>query len=154
MTYESLLQEAEDNNIEVIEFTFESDCMAMCVDNIIALSDKLVTVREKKCVLAEEFGHYHTTVGNILDLNNTCNRKQELKARKYAYEKLITLEDLIKASYEGCTNTYELAEYLDVTEKFLKDTLEHYQNKYGLYAEVDNYCIFFNPLTVCKYNYE
>jgi hypothetical protein len=80
-------------------------------------------------------------------------QKQELKARKYAYEKLITLKDIIKASYTGCTNLFELAEYLDVTQQFLKETLQHYQNKYGLYAEVGNYCVYFNPLTVCKYNY-
>ena len=154
MTYELLLQEAEDNSIEVIEFTFESDCKAMIVDNIIAMSDKLITDKEKKCILAEEIGHYHTSSGNILNLNKISNRKQELKARKYAFEKLITLKDIIKASYKGCTNLFELAEYLDVTEQFLKDTLQHYQNKYGLYTEVGNYCIYFNPLTVCKYKYE
>lgn len=153
MTYNSLLQEAEDNNIEIIEFTFESDSMGMCVDNIIALSDKLDTTVEKKCILAEELGHYYTTVGNISDLRDVLNRKQERKARNWSCEKLIPLKSILKAYYNQCTNLYELAEYLDVTEKFLKDALEYYQSKYGLYKEVGNYCIYFNPLTVCKYNY-
>lgn len=154
MTFEALLQEANDNNIEIIEFTFESDCKGMYVDKTIAMSVKLNTRKEKKCVLAEELGHHYTTIGNITDLKNVCNRKQELIARKWSYEKLMPLESLIKASFEGCSNLYELAEYLDVTEAFLKDALEYYQNKYGLYAEMEDYCIYFSPLTVCKYNYE
>jgi len=154
MTYDDLLQEADSNNIEIIEFTFDSNCKAMCVDNVIAMSVKLNNIKEKRCVLAEELGHQFTSSGNIIDLKSVCNRKQELKARNWSYEKLIPLKILIKASYEGCTNLFELAECLDVTEEFLKDTLQYYQNKYGLYTEVDNHCIYFNPLTVCKYSYE
>ena len=154
MTYDDLLQEADSNNIEIIDFTFDSNCKAMCVDNVIAMSVKLKTIKEKRCVLAEELGHQFTSTGNIIDLKSVCNWKQELKARKWSYERLVPLKTLISASYDGCTNLYELAEYLDVTEEFLKDTLQYYQNKYGLYAEVEDYAIYFSPLTVCKYNYE
>ncbi len=154
MTFEGLLQEADDNNIEIIEFTFESDCMAMCVDNTIAMSAKLDTSKDKKCILAEELGHCYITSGNIINMKNVCNCKQERIARNWSFERLIPLESLISASCEGCTNLYELAEYLDVTEEFLKEALQHYQNKYGLYTEVGDYCIYFSPLTVCKYNYE
>jgi len=154
MTYEGLLHEAYNNNIEIIEFNFESDCMGMCVENKIAMSPKLKTTTEKKCVLAEELGHYYTTSGNILDLKTICNRRQELKTRNWSYDKLVPLKDLINASFECCTNKFELAEHLDVTEEFLSGALKYYESKYGLYAEVGNYCIYFNPLTVCKYNYE
>ncbi|MEN6618172.1 MAG: ImmA/IrrE family metallo-endopeptidase [Rikenellaceae bacterium] len=153
MTFEQLAQIAEDENIEFIEMTFPGDLKGLCKYKKIGINKKLNST-EKRCVLAEELGHYYTTVGNITDLKSVCNRKQEIKARKYAFETLVPLKSIIKASYEGCINLYELAEYLDVTEKFLSDTLEHYQRKYGLYIELDNYCIYFNPLTVCKYNYE
>jgi len=153
MTFEQLVQIAEDEQIEFIEMTFPADLKGLCKHNKIGINYELSSV-EKKCVLAEELGHYYTTIGDIIDMKSVCNRKQELKARKYAYDKLVPLELLIKASYEGCTNLCELAEYLDVTEEFLKDTLQHYQNKYGLYAEVEDYAIYFSPLTVCKYNYK
>lgn len=152
--YEELLQEAEDNNIEVLEFTFHGNNKGMYINCVIAIRSDIKTYTEKKCILTEELGHHYMTIGNITDLKSVCNRKQERQARKWSYEKLVPLRNLIKASYSGCTNLYELAEYLDVTEEFLKDTLQYYQNKYGLYAEVDNYCIYFNPLTVCKYNYK
>ena len=38
---------------------------------------------EKASVLAEELGHYYTTVGNILDQEDAGNRKQEHKARTW-----------------------------------------------------------------------
>jgi len=152
MTYEQLMQEAEDD-IEILEISFKSGLKGLYSDGIIGINQRLKTT-EKKCVLAEEIGHYRTSTGNILDLSSVCNFKQEHIARNWSYEKLIPLESLIKPSFEGCCNLFELAEYLDVTEEFLKDTLQHYQNKFGLYAEVNDYCIYFSPLTVCKYNYE
>ncbi len=154
MTYENLLQEAYDENIEVYEINFPGGIKGLYCDGFISINKKIKTSREKKCVLAEELGHYYTTIGRITDLKNVVNRKQERQAREWSFEMLVPLKSIIKASYAGCTNLFELSEYLDVTEEFLKDALQYYQNKYGLYKEVNNYCIHFNPLTVCKYSYK
>ncbi|MEL7656172.1 MAG: ImmA/IrrE family metallo-endopeptidase [Bacillota bacterium] len=113
--------------------------------------DKAVKIRNKKtCILADELGHYYTTSGNILDLTDIRNRKQELRARNWAYEKLIPLQSLVEASKEGIRNRYELAEYLDVTEAFLGEALSHYKGKYGLYAMWTSYVIYFEPLGVIE----
>ncbi len=152
--YEELLQEAEDNNIEVIEFTFRGNNKGMYADRTIAIRKDIDTTTERKCVLREEIDHHYVSVGNITDLKNVCNRKQERLSRKMTYDKLVPLKSIVKASFECCTSLYELADYLDVTEEFLKDALIYYQSKYGLYAEVGNYCVYFNPLTVCKYKYK
>jgi len=155
LSYESLLEIADEENIEVIEIRFKSERIkGIYADNIIAINPILSTNAEKACILAEELGHYYTTTGDILNQNNICNRKQELLARKWGFEKLIPLEKLIGASFDGCKNIFELSENLGVTEEFLKDTLKHYEQKYGLFAEIDGYCIYFNPLTVCRYQYE
>ncbi|MEL7656205.1 MAG: ImmA/IrrE family metallo-endopeptidase [Bacillota bacterium] len=115
------------------------------------LIDKAVKVRNKKtCVLAEELGHYHTTYGNILDQSDIRNRKQENRARNWAYEKLIPLQSLVEASKEGLKNRYELAEYLDVTEEFLGEALAQYRAKYGLFARWTSYVIYFDPLGVVE----
>lgn len=45
--YENLLQEAYDNNIEVIEFTFKSGIKGLYSDNIIALN-KLWKPQQKR----------------------------------------------------------------------------------------------------------
>lgn len=100
---------------------------------------------QKKCVLAEELGHYHTTVGDIMDLNNDSNRKQELRARLWGYDKLIGLSGIISCYRARCTNLYEMAEYLDVTEEYLKEALKCYKSKYGPHTRIDNYIIYFEP---------
>ena len=38
-----------------------------------------------------------------------------------------------------------MAEYLDVTEEFLKEALECYNSKYGTAVRFDNYIIGFEP---------
>lgn len=154
MTYDQLIQAAEDDDIEVMEVSFKGGLKGLYSDNVISINSKIQTSIEKKCILIEELGHHYKTIGNIIDLKNVCNRKQELKARNWSYERLVPLKSLIKASYNGCSNLYELAEYLDVTEEFLKDTLNYYESKFGIFTEVGEYCIYFSPLTVCKYNYE
>ncbi len=41
--------------------------------------------------------------------------------------------------------------FLDVTEEFLQDALDTYHSKYGIYAEIEEYIILFEPsLTVIE----
>ena len=58
-------------------------------DNIIVI-DKSVKGKEYNEVLAEEIGHHYTSAGNILDYKKTKNIKQEVKARRYGIELIIT----------------------------------------------------------------
>lgn len=99
-------------------------------------------------MLAEEIGHYRTSSGNILDQNKVESRKQEYRARLYGYNLKIGLTGLISAYEAGCGNLYEMAEYLDVTEEYLEEAIDCYKAKYGLYASVDNYIIYFEPFAV------
>lgn len=80
--------------------------------------------------LAEEIGHQETSVGDIINQSYLENRKQELKARRIAYSKLIPLNELV-TNYWKATNEYELADLLDITPKFLSDAINYYRDKYG-----------------------
>ena len=100
---------------------------------------------EKACILAEEIGHYHTAVGNILDQTQTTNRKQEQAGRLWAYDKQIGLSGIIRGHRAGCHSAYELAELLGVTEKFLQDAINCYRRKYGIMTRIDGYTIMFEP---------
>ncbi|AKL96664.1 hypothetical protein CACET_c32200 [Clostridium aceticum] len=118
--------------------------------DLILLSRYLSTTAEKLCTLIEEIGHYHTTFGDITDQAKVENRKQEIKARRWAYRKLVGITDLIQASKQGIRNRHELAEFLGVTEEFLNDALLYYKDKYGLFYEIDNYIVYFEPLGVIE----
>ncbi|MDF2935663.1 MAG: rane protein [Paenibacillaceae bacterium] len=117
---------------------------------MILLNKDLPVQAEKRCVLAEELGHYYTTFGNITDQTDLRNRKHEKRARNWAYEKLVPLDKLVEASRLGIRNRFELAEYLEVTEPFLEEALLHFKEKYGFYATFENYLVYFEPLGVLE----
>lgn len=146
MKYEMLLQKAETNGIYIYEnANFKSSADGLINGDIIGINKNIKTYKKRACILAEELGHYYTTVGNILDQSNIINRKQEQKARLWAYNELIGLDGIIQAYNNGCQNLYETADYLDVTEEFLKDTLNTYSNKYGAFVNYGDYVITFIP---------
>ena len=116
----------------------------------IAIRKDIEAQAEKSCVLAEEIGHYRTSSGNILNQNKVESRKQEYRARLYGYNLKIGLAGLIRAYEAGCGNLYEMAEYLDATEEYLKEAIDCYKSKYGLCTSIDNYIIYFEPLAVIK----
>ena len=150
-TYERLQDEACEDGIEVVDYTFESDRIkGLYCDGVVAIREDM-TIPEKACALAEEMGHHGTSYGNIIDMDSVQNRKQERQARLHGYNRLIGLAGLISAYEHGCQNKYEVAEYLEVTDEFLADCIECYRQKYGIGTTVDNYYIMFIPnLTIGK----
>ena len=153
MNYEALLEEAHQEGLVVKEKPLKYN-NGRIKGKRIAIRQDIETNTEKSCVLAEELGHHHTSVGNILDMDLTGNRKQERQARLWAYNKLIGLRRIVNAFQHGCQNRYEIAEYLEVTEDFLDECISCYRDKYGVGTTLDDYYIMFIPtLTVGEIDY-
>ena len=151
MNYEELQIQACKDGIEIIEYPFKSsNIKGLYCNGTVALNEDMTQV-EKSCVLAEEIGHHCTSSGDILDQTDIMNRKQEYRARLYGYNLKVGLTGLISAYEEGCRNLYEMAEYLDVTEEYLRNVINCYHAKYGQYTIVDNYVIYFEPFAVMKF---
>lgn len=138
------------DNIEVYVLPFRGNTKGMYGDNVIAISDSLVTESETLCILAEEVGHHKTSYGNVLDKKSLNYRKQEHLARGWAYKEIVSLPIIIEAFGKGCRSWYDIAEYLEVTEEFLKEAVQYFKNKYGIYKTIDNYIIYFEPLGVME----
>ena len=100
---------------------------------------------KKKCVLAEELGHYYTTSGDIMDQSSVDSRKQEHRARLWAYDKVIGLMGIVDCYRAGCRTVTDMAEHLEVTEEFLKEALLCYKEKYGVCTRMQNYVVYFEP---------
>ena len=144
--YECLEDEACKDGIEVVNCRFDSlRIKGLYCDKMIGINIDIDSSNEKACVLAEELGHHHTTVGNILDMTDIGNRKQERQARLWGYNKLIGLSGLIKAFEAGCQDRFEVAEYLGVTDEYLCECLDTYRDKYGVGVTMDDYYIMFIP---------
>ena len=150
--YEKLLADADKEDIIVTDqFDLSGTRLkGLYCDGTIALNKDIYIEAEKACVLAEELGHHYTTVGDIMDQTDTANRKQERRARIWAYLKLLSFDDLIDSYKCGCRNQFEIAEYLNITEEFLINCLNYYKEKYGLCTKQDNYLIYFEPLGVLE----
>ncbi len=144
MNYEALLDEAHQEGLIVKEKPLKYN-NGRIKGKRIAIRQDIATNTEKTCVLAEELGHHHTSVGNIIDMNDVRNRKQERQARLWGYNKLIGLTGIIKAFRAGCQSRHEVAELLNVTDEFLKECIDCYRDKYGVCTEIDNYIIYFIP---------
>ena len=144
MTYEDLLIEAEKAGLTVKEKDLPiSD--GRIKGKRIAIRRSIPTLSKKADVLAEELGHYYTTVGRIIDQDTANARKQERIARLWAYDKRVGLSGIILGYRNHCHNLHELSECLEVSEEFLNEALECYREKYGCYTELDGYVIMFEP---------
>ena len=119
MTYEQLLTAADQNGLLVKEKKLAKHD-GLLKGKRIAIRKDIETKAEKSCVLAEELGHHYTSSGDILDQDNIMKQKQEYRARLYGYNLKIGLTGLIRAYEAGCRNLYEMADFLDSTEEYLK----------------------------------
>ena len=128
--YEILLDEANDKGLIVKEKSLQSS-NGRIKGNRIAIRKDLKTTAEKACVLAEELGHYETTVGDILEMSSSWNRKQERQARLNGYNRMIGVFGIIRAYEAGCQAQHEIADFLNVTEEYLLECIECYRDKYG-----------------------
>lgn len=145
LTYEEMQKSHTDLNIVEMDLSEISGLKGLYYAGNIAI-EKNLSSTEKSCVLAEELGHHYTTYGNIMDQKDIQNRKQELRARLYGYDMQIGLIGIIECYKHHCRSLYEMAEYLQVTEEYLKEALECYSRKYGEnLVTIDNYAIRFVP---------
>lgn len=144
MEYEELLEEADSQGLIVKEKPLKYN-NGRIKGKKIAIRKDIDTTAEKACILAEELGHHYTTVGNILDLEDPANRKQERRARLWGYDRLIGLHGIINAYEAGCRSSYEIADYLGVTEEYLQECIGAYREKYGTGATVGEYYVMFEP---------
>ena len=142
MSYEDLLKEYADEGLIIKEKPLTSSA-GRIYNNKIAIRHNMSNV-DKTCTLAEELGHYYTTTGDILDQDNISNRKQEHRARMWAYGKLLPLQFFVLAFKHGCRSIHETAEFLEVSEEFLIDCINAYYSKYGPFLEMNGYLFMFS----------
>lgn len=98
--------------------------------NIIAINPNL-TNNQYNCVMCEELGHFYMKATYNINCNDKAYiDKQEYKAKKYAYERLVPYSLLkeLSAKYDE----YEICDKLEITHDFLINAYNYYMSKYGL----------------------
>lgn len=97
--------------------------------DFILMDNQLITkTSEEKTHLAHEMGHCMT--GSFYNVYSTLDirQKHENRANKWAIENLISKQELDDAVAEGHTEVWDLAEYFDVTESFMRKVICWYKH--------------------------
>ncbi|MCG1703958.1 ImmA/IrrE family metallo-endopeptidase [Staphylococcus epidermidis] len=147
--YEDLL--VEHDYIEVRETdVVPNNLPGVWLGDLILIKRNLSDTRKAE-ILLEELSHNKLTYGDIRDQTQFNNRKFENYARRHGYEAALPLRIIVEAHHYGVSNLYELAEYVQLSEKHVMEILEHYKNKHGIGTHYGDYSIAFEPLRVFKY---
>ncbi|MCJ0960306.1 ImmA/IrrE family metallo-endopeptidase [Staphylococcus haemolyticus] len=147
--YEQLL--AENEHIKIKDTHSLPDGYSGFYKDGIILIDKDLSETRKAEVLYEELAHHKLTYGNILDQSKDINRKFENYARRHGYEAALPLRIIVEAHHYGVSSLYELADYVQLSEKYIVEILGHYKQKHGLTTRYGKYVIQFEPLRVFEY---
>ncbi|MGE7622793.1 ImmA/IrrE family metallo-endopeptidase [Viridibacillus sp. NPDC096237] len=148
MLYESLMSQYR-------HLTFKESLLmpkglsGLYIDKQIIINNRL-SFYEKHCVLAEEIGHYETTYGDITNLESVSNQKLELTARRWGYEKIVSLDKLIECYVGDHRTEDDICTYLEITPQYLYSAIDRYLQRYGLSTVYNGYLIFFDPLNIEK----
>lgn len=130
-TIEELYEEAVNDDILVINHNLKC-CAAMSVcdgeDCIIVVDEKQAAdTADRKVKTAHELGHCKT-MSFYTQYTPFAERGQfERRADKWAVQRLMPSEEFLKAIKNGCVEFWELAEYFDVTEDFVRRACEIYR---------------------------
>lgn len=92
-------------------------------------TQKMSSVADELCTVAHEYGHCTTGATHYISSPFDLVCKHEYRADKWAVHKLLPVEDIKNAILSGCTEVWQLAEYLNVTESFLSRAIQIYQNE-------------------------
>lgn len=121
---------AEQNGITVDAFDMgECECMSVALNDQLYIAINpfaLTSFADEKVKLAHELGHCETHSFYNRYSKLDLRAKHEYRADKWAVKKLIPKDELEEAFKAGYTQAWQLAEYFDVTEDFVRRAAKIY----------------------------
>jgi len=136
--FEELCDEAHSSGIEVQNGDISVPDMDAayinidCGEFIVLRQDG--TMADKACWLAEELGHHVTGTDLVLHYDKVADWKAEARARRWAHMRLLS-PDAIRTAARNSTDIYELADALDVSVDFLRESIDDFESK-GLWSPI------------------
>lgn len=127
MKLQKLYDIADGNDIDVDYFPMRQAVSLSTPDSIAMDVRKIHTTKEETVILAHELGHCMT--GSFYQINTFETRdRMEHRAFKWAVQTIIPFQELLKQLKSGMTEPYELAEYFNVTEEFMRKAISFYKD--------------------------
>lgn len=130
--FEELENEASNMGIDVIDTDIPIENMNAAYLNLCGVERIFLrnsgTVRERTCWIAEELGHHHTGPDRILNYSCVDDWRAEAHARGWAHMRLLT-PDAVRTAARNTDDIFEIAEALDVSVEFLRESIDDFQAK-------------------------
>lgn len=124
---------ADRENVVIDEFPMEHNLsfslMDMDGDRFIAINPLMLeSAQQEKIVLAHELGHCMT--GSFYNRYAACDvrRRHENHANKWSFSQLVPEDELSEAVSAGFTEPWQLAEYFDVPEDYIRRACHWYRH--------------------------
>lgn len=98
---------------------------------------KMETIAEETVCLAHELGHCETDSFYDPTTGLPVKQKCENRADRWAIQRLVPRREFFRAVESGCTEVWQLADYFNVTEEFMRKAMCYYTNgnlSYNLYS--------------------
>jgi len=133
MELKELYQLAENRDIRVEHFHLEAN-KALTAEYIpgsfaIALDDKKIENKtEEKMCIAHELGHCESGAFYMAQSPFETIGRCEARVFRWELDKMLPYEKLEKAFKKGYTESWELAEYFDLPEDFVRKAVKHYNS--------------------------
>lgn len=129
---EQLIKTAQDNDILIVDMRMNGrqGAMSQCTDGmcIIAIDPhKVKSIADRKEKTVHELGHCMT--GAFYDASCPVIPRGRCEHRATAWSVCYTFsrQTIVKAIRSGLTEIWQLADYFNVTEHFMKDALKYYK---------------------------
>ena len=130
--FEELENEASTLGIDVIDTDIPIENMNAAYLNLSGVGRIFLrnsgTVRERACWMAEELGHHHTGQNQVLHYRTVDDWRAEARARRWAHMRLLT-PDAIRTVARNTEDIFEIADALDVSVEFLRESIDDFQAK-------------------------
>ncbi|MBQ2663145.1 MAG: ImmA/IrrE family metallo-endopeptidase [Clostridia bacterium] len=124
-----LLKIANDEGIKIDLFPM-NEVKSVSVPKAIALNpNKIKSNRELKVILGHELGHHKRNAFYTVKSSLKTRGWQEERATRWAVDTLLPADKIKDAFEKGHTEVWQLAEYFDVTEDFIRDAVRVHKLK-------------------------
>lgn len=130
MTLEQVEIFADENGVTIVDVPLPG-MDALCAPNGFIGIDlsRVETMAQEKVVLSHDLGHYMTGSFYSIYTKFDTRAKHEYRADKWAVHKLMPFSRMKEAMRSGVKDNWEMADYFNVTVKFVKRAFEIYERE-------------------------
>lgn len=120
--------DAEDLGIEIVSRKMKERTALIGPEGYLSIDySKIKTKAQEKEILMEEIGHFSVNAFYSPGATEETWARQEVRAKRWVFEKYYPPDDIAILLSEFVTETWEIAEQLELPERFVVEMLKFYK---------------------------